>query len=97
MSVQKVFNNNVLLKNIEESNINQATNLDLSSETDKNEKFKKAEIIDFGENIPLDKSGKSPIIKVGEIILYDRNKASNLTLEGIAYKIVQYGDLICKP
>lgn len=88
----KVLNANVLLKVIIEDNVHSGTGLSMGDETTKNEKFLKGEVIDFGELVP--KIDDEPILKIGDKILFDNNRASNLTLDGELHKLLLYGDAV---
>jgi len=70
-----------------------ATGLDISSEADKNEKFRKGEIMSFGNLCPKNSEGEDTI-KIGQEVLYDMYKASDLTIDGEKYQSFYYSDLI---
>lgn len=95
----KALNYVVIVKQKELKNETE-TGLDFSSEVDKNQKFRKGEIMSFGNLCP-----KKPIwkwlpfwkkdtIKIGQEVLYDMYKASDLTVDGIKYQTFYYSDLI---
>lgn len=95
----KALNYVVIVKQKELKNETE-TGLDFSSEVDKNQKFRKGEIVSFGSLCP-----KKPIwkwlpflkkdtIKIGQEVLYDMYKASDLTVDEIKYQTFYYSDLI---
>lgn len=61
--------------------------LDLSGAVDKNEKFRKGIVVSIGADCPKD------FIKVGDEVLYDNYKTSELTLNAVAYKCLMFSDL----
>jgi len=61
--------------------------LDLSNAVDKNEKFRKGIVVSIGADCPKD------FIKVGDEVLYDNYKTSELTLNAVAYKTLFFSDL----
>lgn len=95
----KALNYVVIVKPKKLENLTES-GLDFSSEADKNEKFRKGEIMSFGNLCP-----KKPIwkwlpfwkkdtIKIGQEVLYDMYKASDLTIDGEKYQSFYYADLI---
>ena len=70
-----------------------STGLDISSEADKNEKFRKGEIMSFGNLCPKNDKGEDTI-QIGQEVLYDMYKASDLTIDGEKYQSFYYSDLI---
>lgn len=88
----KALNYVVIVKQKELKNETE-TGLDFSSEVDKNQKFRKGEIVSFGNLCPKNDKGEDTI-KIGQEVLYDMYKASDLTVDGIKYQTFYYSDLI---
>lgn len=86
-----VLNYNVIVKEVETKNESEA-GLDISSVTDKSEKYKTGEVLAIGNLI------KSEIpdakIEVGAKVLFDGYKASEVTIDGVTYKNILYADLL---
>lgn len=83
----KALNFVVILKDI--ANINETeSGLNIGSEVDKNEKYKKAIIVSIGSECPKDD------VKVGDTIMYDKHKANDLTIDAVQYKTIYYADLV---
>lgn len=77
----------VVLKEI--TNVNETeTGLNIGSEVDKNEKYRKAIVVSIGSECPKDD------VKVGDTIMYDKYKANELTIDAIQYKTIYYADLV---
>lgn len=77
----------VVLKEV--ANINETeTGLNIGSEVDKNEKYRKAIVVSIGSECPKDD------VKVGDTIMYDKYKANELTIDAIQYKTIYYADLV---
>ena len=77
----------VIVREIENSNTTDF-GFDKSNLVDKNEKHKKGIIVSIG---PSCNAGD---IKVGSEVLYDGYKVSPLSLDGIEYKTLMFGDLV---
>jgi co-chaperonin GroES (HSP10) len=101
------FNKVVILKEIIEATIDAETNLDVSNDADKNDKTRKGLVVAVGETVPSPKSGlanwligffikRKQNVNPGDYVLYNRHAASNLTHEGVKYKLIYYDDLILK-
>ena len=83
----KALNFVVVLKEIE--NINETeSGLNIGSEVDKNEKYRKAIVVSVGSECPKDD------VKEGDTIMYDKHKAHDLTINAIQYKTIYYADLV---
>jgi co-chaperonin GroES (HSP10) len=78
--------------------------IDITSETDKNEKYRKGKIVSFGSlcpkvavfkifgfDIPFI---KKDTIRIGQEVIYDRYKSSPVTIDGITYESIYYSDLV---
>jgi co-chaperonin GroES (HSP10) len=89
------FNKVVILKEIIEATIDAETNLDVSNDADKNDKTRKGLVMQVGHDVPKDDKG-IPYVCQGNYVLYNRHAASNLTHEGVKYKLIYYDDLILK-
>lgn len=89
------FNKVVILKEIIEATIDAETNLDVSNDADKNDKTRKGLVMQVGHDVPKDDKG-IPYVCQGDFVLYNRHAASNLTHEGVKYKLIYYDDLILK-
>jgi co-chaperonin GroES (HSP10) len=76
----------VIIKEIENVNITES-NLDLSLSVNKNEKYRRAIVVSIGTECPKD------FVKVGDEILFDLFKTSDLTLNGTEFKTLYYSDL----
>lgn len=79
---------------VEEEHIENITSsgIDITSESDKNEKYRKGKIVSFGELCP--KVDGEHTIKIGQEVLFDNYKASDLQLNGKHYKTFYYADLV---
>ena len=89
------FNKVVILKEIIEATIDAETKLDVSNDADKNDKTRKGLVMQVGHDVPKDDKG-IPYVSQGDYVLYNRHAASNLTHEGVKYKLIYYDDLILK-
>jgi len=87
----QAINTNVVLKEIQMKN-ETASGLDITAESDKNQKFRKGEIVSLGNLCPHDKEG-NPIVKVGDTILFDAYKGSQLTLDAEVYVVIYFNDI----
>lgn len=87
----QALNQNVVILEKETKNITES-GLDLTSDVDQNEKYRSGEVVSVGTEIPKDKKGNA-IIKVGDSVTYDRNKATDFSRDGIKYKVAYYSDL----
>jgi co-chaperonin GroES (HSP10) len=77
----------VVLKEIENKNETES-GLNISSDVDKNEKYKKAIVVSIGTECPKDD------IKTGDIVIYDKYKSSSFTQNAIEFTTLYYADLI---
>ena len=89
------FNKVVILKEIIEATVDAQTGLDVSNDADKNDKTRKGLVVQVGHDVPKDDKG-IPYVCQGNYVLYNRHAASNLTHEGVKYKLIYYDDLILK-
>ena len=87
----KALNYIVIIKEIENKN-ETSFGFDTSNLADKNEKYRRAIIVSLGPSCPKD--DENPI-NVGDTVMYDHYKTSPLTLNGIEFKTLMWGDLIC--
>jgi len=76
----------VIVHEIANKNVTEG-GLDMTGLTDKNEKYRKGIVISIGADCPKD------FIKVGDEVLYDNYKTSELTLNAVAYKTLFFSDL----
>ena len=82
----------VVLKEV--TNVNETeTGLNIGSEVDKNEKYRKGIVVAVGNLCPKNSDGTATI-EVGNEILYDKYKMSEVTIDGISYEIISYADLV---
>ena len=65
----------------------------LDSEIDKNEKYRKGIVVSVGTLCPKNADGTATI-EIGNEILYDKYKMSEVTLDGQSYEIISYADLV---
>jgi co-chaperonin GroES (HSP10) len=86
---------NIILKDIIEPTIDKLTGLDISSDSDKNDKSRKGKIYSVGVDTPKDDKGNY-VVNVGDLVLYNKHQTSNLTIEGEKYLCLAYIDLIYK-
>lgn len=89
----KALNYVVIVKQSQIKNIT-SSGLDITSESDKNEKYRKGVIVSFGELCP--KVDGEDTIKIGDEVLFDNYKSSDLILNGEHYKTFYYADLVVK-
>lgn len=106
----QALNYNVFVKTVERINVTDG-GIDITSETDKNEKYKKGVIVSFGNLCP-----KRPkklniitwvlaflrfipkdenVIKIGQEVIYDGYKSSPLSVEGDSFDCISFADLVC--
>lgn len=98
----KALNFVVVLKDI--ANVNETkSGLNIGTEVDKNEKYKKAIVVSIGTECPYEHKKifgfsipflKYRIVKVGDTIMYDKHKANDLTIDAVQYKTIYYADLV---
>lgn len=86
----RALNYNVVVRQIVNENITES-GLDLTNAVDKNEKIKKGIVISVGASCPEVDGQK---IVPGDTVLFDQYKDSPLTVDGIEYRLISYGDLI---
>ena len=87
----QVLNYNVIVKEVETKNIT-LSGLDISSATDKSEKYKTGVVLSIGNLITSEIPDAK--ISVGCQVLFDGYKASDITIDGVTYKNVLYSDLL---
>lgn len=85
---------NVIVEPIENVQLSEG-GIDLTHVIDKNQKWGKGIVVSIGERVPLDKEG-NPYIKIGDTVLFDKNKASEYVEETIEYKAMYYDDIFKK-
>ncbi len=83
----QALNYNVFLKRIEFENIT-GSGIDITSETDKNEKYRKGIVVSIGNLCPQ-------IVNIGQEVLYDSYKSSDVTIDGVTFESVLFADLVC--
>lgn len=88
------LNFNVILQEVIQDNVTDF-GFDISSEVDANEKIRTGKVMSIGERIPILDNGKTAI-EIGDLVLFDKHKASTLTIKGVQYRITLYNDLISK-
>lgn len=88
----QALNYNVFIFPIEESQLT-AAGIDLTSNEDKNAKYKKGIVVSVGNLCPKKEDG-SNVVNVGDTIMYDRYKASDLKQNFVIYHSVLFADLI---
>lgn len=88
----QALNYNVFILPIEESQLT-AAGIDLTSNEDKNAKYKKGIVVSVGNLCPKKEDG-SNVVNVGDTIMYDRYKASDLKQNFVVYHSVLFADLI---
>jgi co-chaperonin GroES (HSP10) len=89
----QALNYNVFVKTVERKNVTQG-GIDITSETDKNEKYRQGIIVSFGNLCPKDKDGND-VIHIGQEVIYDGYKASPLSVNGESFDSVYFADLVC--
>jgi len=89
------FNKVIILKEIIEPTVDSETGLDVSNDSDKNDKTKKGLVVAVGIDVPKDEQGKH-YVNPEDLVLFNKNQASNITHEGVKYKLIYYDDLILK-
>ena len=85
----KALNYIVVIKEIENENVTDY-GFDVSNLVDKNQKYAKGIIVSMGENCKREDNG----INEGAEVLYDKYKSSPLSVGGIEYKTLMFGDLV---
>ena len=88
----QALNYNVIVKNVIVENITES-GLTIQSEVDKNEKWKQGEIISIGNLCPKKDDGSNSII-IGQQVIYDKYKATDVTIDGEKYQTIYYSDLL---
>lgn len=88
------FGSNIAVLPVENKQVTES-GLDFTALADKNQKWGKGLVVAAGENVPLDKEGV-PYIKEGDIIIFDKNKASDYVEDTVEYKVMYYQDVFKK-
>jgi len=88
----QALNYNVFVTKEESQHIVEG-NIDVTSEIDKNEKYRKGKIVSFGSLCPKKEDGTNTI-EIGQEVIYDRYKSSPVTIDGITYESIYYSDLV---
>lgn len=70
-----------------------ASGFDLTTEVDKNIKYRTGVIVSVGTECPR-KDDNSYTVKEGDTIMFDAHKSSDLTIDGITYRCIYYADLM---
>lgn len=69
--------------------------IDISSATDKNEKYMEGIVVSIGEMAPVDADGEK-YVNEGDTVVYDKYKFSDFTQNGVTYHNLFYADLFLK-
>lgn len=77
----------VVIKEIENRNETES-GINISSNVDKNEKYRKGIIVSIGSECPKND------VKLGDTVIFDKYKANPLTRNAIEYITIYYSDLI---
>jgi len=88
----QALNYNVFVTKEESQHIVEG-NIDVTSEIDKNEKYRKGKIVSFGSLCPKNDDGTNTI-EIGQEVIYDRYKSSPVTIDGVTYESIYYSDLV---
>lgn len=88
----QALNTNVFILPIEEKQLT-PSGYDMTSNEDKNSKYKKGIVVSVGNLCPKKEDG-SDVVKVGDTVMYDRYKESDLKQDFVVYKSVYFSDLI---
>lgn len=85
----------IILQEVIEPTIDAATGLEVSNDSDKNDKTKKGLVVAIGESVPKNEKGR-PYVNPKDYVLYNKHQASNITHDGQKYKMLYYDDLVMK-
>ena len=85
-------NSNVVVKLLKQENI--VGGMDLTSNEDKDQKFKRAVVLSLGDNCPRKDDSNEFLIPVGSEILFDQFKETPLTLDGETYEVIFFADIM---
>jgi co-chaperonin GroES (HSP10) len=88
----KALNYVIVLKELIVEN-KTAGGFNVKSDVDANEKNKRGLVVSVGNLCPKDEDGNKTVCE-GQEVIYDKYKASDLTLDGVTYQCVYYSDLI---
>ncbi len=88
----QALNYNIIVKREFLENKTEA-GFEVTSEVDKNEKYRKGIVVSVGNLCPKKDDGTATI-EPGAEVLYDKYKMSEVTLEGKSYEIISYADVI---
>lgn len=69
--------------------------LDITDAVDKDQKWEKGIVVSIGEDIPLNTEGV-PYIKEGDIVIFDKYRATDYIEDAVKYKAMHYQDLFKK-
>lgn len=86
-----VLNYNVIVKEVESKNVTDS-GIDISSISDKSEKYKTGVVLAIGNLITSEIPDAK--ISVNCQVLFDEYKSSKITINGIEYRNVLYADLL---
>lgn len=70
-----------------------ASGFDLTSEVDKNIKYRTGIIVSVGTECPR-KDDNTYTVKEGDEVMFDAHKTSDLVIDGITYRCMYYADLM---
>lgn len=87
----EALNYNVIVTEVESKNETES-GIDISSISDKSEKYRKGKVIAIGNLIVSEIEDCK--IYVGCEVLFDNYKSSDITIKGVTYKNVLYADLL---
>lgn len=87
----QVLNYNVIVKELPTENVTDG-GLDISSTTDKSEKYRTGEVLAIG-NLIISEIPDAKL-EVGCKVLFDNYKSSEITIDGVTYKNILYADLL---
>lgn len=97
----QALNSIVIVREIENKQVS-SSGLDLTSQEDKNQKYKKGIVQSLGNNVPkisIKILGfeipfvKKALLKTGDTIMYDSYKASPITVDSIVYDCIYFSDV----
>lgn len=87
-----VLNDNIVIKETERKN-ETTFGIDLTSEADKNEKYRTGVVVGVGHNVPKKEDG-TPFINIGNNVVFDKYKQTPFSQDGNKYVICYYSDLL---
>lgn len=87
----QALNSIVIVREIENKQVS-SSGLDLTSQEDKNQKYKKGIVQSIGNLCPKNESGEL-LLNLGDTIMYDSYKASPITVDSIVYDCIYFSDV----